>query len=113
MNNLNHMVWNNEADEYQGTLSDGTRIHVASDVWSEQKREGVSEQELVLPATWENCQDGEKVYVSEPETKILFVNDESSDELTSEELTMTGAELLANAQYEAAHQAYWNEHRGY
>jgi hypothetical protein len=63
MANLSGMTYDSRDGKYYGYLSDGTLIAVDGDVYAEQEQAGLSEAELTSPATWENYQDGERVYI--------------------------------------------------
>ncbi len=59
----NRMKFDSRDGNYHGTLPDGTEIVVDGDVYAEEAKRGVSEQDLNSPLVWENNTDGESVRI--------------------------------------------------
>ncbi len=60
------MQFNSQSGKYEAILGDGSKLVVDSDVYAEQSQAGVDPRELESSATWENCQDGETVFIEKP-----------------------------------------------
>ena len=57
------MEFDSRDGNYHGTLPDGTEIVVDGDVYAEEAKRGISEQDLSSPLVWENNADGESVRI--------------------------------------------------
>lgn len=59
----NQMQFDSRDGNYHGTLPNGDEIVVDGDVYAEEAKRGVSEQDLSSPLVWENNADNESVWI--------------------------------------------------
>jgi len=57
------MQFDSRSDSYIGELPNGDKVVVDADVFAEEQKQGVSEQDLHSPLVWENNADNESVRI--------------------------------------------------